>query len=98
MPLIGSQFATDLMFLPVVMDRFLHIACPFSYKRMFTTKRIAIIISGLWLLSIAFGLLGLVGKVFAVDAESRTCPRGVAFRLFGLVILGMLSYYICTCV
>ena len=57
MPLIGSQFATDLMFLPVVMDRFLHIACPFSYKRMFTTKRKAVIISGLWLLSIAFGVL-----------------------------------------
>ena len=101
MPLIGSQFATDLVFLPVVMDRFLHIACPFSYKRMFTTKRIAVIISGLWLLSIAFGVLGLVGKEISVDAESGTCTpqlRGVAFRLFGLVILGMLSYYIRICV
>ena len=100
-PLIGSQLATDLMFLPVVMDRFLHIACPFSYKRMFTTKRIAVIISGLWLLSIAFGVLGLVGEEFAVDAESGTCApqlRGVSFRLFILVILGMLSYYICVCV
>ena len=98
MPLIGSQFATDLMFLPVVMDRFLHIACPFSYKRVFTTKRI---ISGLWLLSIAFGVLGLVGEEFAVDAESGMCApqlQGVAFRLFGLVILGMLSYYIRICV
>ena len=84
-PLIGSQFATDLMFLPVVIDRFLHIACPFSYKRMFTTKRIAVIISGLGLLSKAFGVLGLVGEEFAVDAESGTCApqlRGVAFRLF----------------
>ena len=56
---------------------------------MFTTKRIAVIISGLWLLSIAFGLLGLVGEEYAVDAESGMCApelRGVAFRLFGLVI------------
>ena len=99
--LTGSQFVTQLMFLPVIMDQFLHIACPFSYKRIFTTKRIAVIINGLWLLSIAFGVLGLVGKEFAVDPESGTCApqlRGVAFRLFGLVILGMLSYYIHICV
>ena len=89
------------MFLPIVIDQCLHIAWPFCYKRMFTTKRIAVIISGLWLLSIAFGVLGLVGEEYAVDAESGMCApqlQGVFFMLFGVVILGMLSYYIRICV
>ena len=91
-----SLFATDLMFLPVVIDRFLHIACPFSYKRMFTTKRIAIIISGFWLQALACGTLSLVGQDYIASAESGTCMpirSTFAFKLFALVIIGMVSYY-----
>ena len=79
-PLIASMFAADLMFLPIVMDRFLHIAFPFSYKRMFTTKRITVIISSLWLLSLLFGLIGLVGEEYSVDVESAVCSP----QLWGL--------------
>ena len=95
-PLISTLFATDLMFLPVVIDQFLHIACPFSYKRMFTTKRIAIIISGFWLLALACSTLSLIGQEYIASAESGTCTpirSAFAFKLFALVILGMVSYY-----
>ena len=92
----ASLFTTDLMFLPVVIDQFLHIACPFSYKRMFTTKRIAIIISGFWLLALACSTLSLIGQEYIASAESGTCTpirSAFAFKLFALVILGMVSYY-----
>ena len=94
MPLIGSMFATRLMFLPVVIDRFLHIACRFSYKRMFTAKRIAVIINSLWLLSLVVGRLGLIGEEYTVRPESGVCApqlHSLYSRLFGLVILGMLN-------
>ena len=97
--LIGSQFATQLMFLPVVIDRFLHIVCPFSYKKMFTIKRMAAIISGLWLLSIAFGVLSLVGEEYTVNPEVDVCEptlRGFFFQSLALIILGMFSYFVST--
>ena len=92
----ASLFAADLMFLPVVIDRFLHIACPFSYKRMFTTKRIAIIISGFWLQALACGTLSLVGQDYIASPESGLCipiRSAFAFSFFALVILGMVNYY-----
>ena len=92
----ASLFAANLMFLPVVIDRFLHIACPFSYKRMFTTKRIAIIISGFWLQALACGTLSLVGQDYIASPESGLCipiRSAFAFSLFALVILGMVNYY-----
>ena len=88
-PIITSLLATRLMFLPVVIDRFLHIACPFSYKRMFTTKRIAVIISSLWLLSLVGGLLSLVNQDFTVNPESGLCvPKILGFPLLNLVVFG----------
>ena len=72
-PGLASTFASLLMFLPVVIARFLHIAFPFSYKWMFTTKRIAVIISSLWLLSLVCGLLGLVDQDFTLIPESGVC-------------------------
>ena len=95
----ASLFATDLMFLPVVIDRFLHIACPFSYKKMFTTKRIAIIISGFWLQALACGTLSLVGQDYIASPESGLCipiRSAFAFSFFALVILDMVNYYTCT--
>ena len=94
-----SSFAMDLMFLPVVIDRFLHIACPISYKRMFTTKRIAIIRSGFWLQALVCGTLALVGQDYIASPESGLCTpirSAFAFKLFALVILGMFSYIIYT--
>ena len=39
---------TRLMFLPVVVNRFLHVALPFSYKSTVTTKRVCLTIGSLW--------------------------------------------------
>ena len=94
-----SLFAMDLMFLPVVIDRFLHIACPFSYKTMFTTKRIAIIIRAFWFQALACGILALVGQDYIASPECGLCTpirSAFAFKLFALVIIGTFSYYIYT--
>ena len=91
---IASLFSTQFMFLPVVIDRFLHIAFPSSYRRMFTTKRIAVIISILWLLSLVCGLLSLVGEEYTVSPQTGICTpqmHGFYFKLFGLLILGMIN-------
>ena len=100
-PVLVSLFATLLMFLPVVIDRFLHIAFPFSYKRMFTTTRIAVIISCLWLLSVVVGLIGLVDQDITLVPESGVCVyEGGAFPLLSVAIIGMLvivCMYISTC-
>ena len=85
-----SWFATRIMFLPVVIDRFLHIALPFSYKWMYTTKRIAVIISSLWLLSFVVGLLSLVNQDFTISPESGLCvPKILGFPLLNLIVFGM---------
>ena len=85
-----SWYATRLMFLPVVINRFLHIAFPFSYKWMFTTKRIAVIISSLWLLSFVVGLLSLVNQDFTISPESGVCvSKIVGFPWVGLVFFGL---------
>ena len=91
-PLIASMLATRLMFLPVVMDRFLRIAFPFAYKRMFSTKRNAAIISSLLLLSLVCGILSLVVEDYTVCPEGGVCEpqlRGFTFKLFALLILGV---------
>ena len=101
-PVISSMLATRLMFLPVVIDRFLRIAFPFSYKRMLSTKRIAIIISSMWLLSLVCGIFSLVSNDFTVCPECGVCEPhfyGVSFKLFALLVLGVFIVitYICTC-
>ena len=89
-PGLASTFATLLMFLPVVIDRFLHVAFPFSYKWMFTTKRIAVIISSLWLLSLVCGLLGLVDQDFTLIPESGVCvTKGPGLPLLRLIVIGI---------
>ena len=101
-PLMASVFAADLMFLPIVMDRFLHIAFPFSYKRMFTTKRITVIISSLWLLSLLFGMLGLVGgeytlSMLRVPYVHPNCGVCIFDCLAFLFWVYLISYSICAC-
>ena len=87
-PVYTSVFATRLMFLPVVFDRFLHIALPFSYKKMFTTRRIAVIISSLWMLSLSAGILALVDQDYMPNAESGMClEQGPGFPLLFLLVL-----------
>ena len=91
-PVIASMLATRLMFLPVVINRFLHVAFPFSYERMLSTKRIAAIIGSLLLLSLACGIFILVSNDFTVCPECGVCEpqfHRVSFKLFALLVLGM---------
>ena len=74
-PMFGLLMATKLMFVPLSVDRFVHIAFPFSYKKIMTTKVIAITISSLWLLSI------LVSTVSVVNQPTRYFPLLGACRL-----------------
>ena len=45
--------ANKLMLIPMCVDRFIHIAFPFSYKRIVTTKAIMATIITLWMVAIA---------------------------------------------
>jgi len=52
-PTFTIVIATKLMFLPLSIDRFIHVAFPFSYKSIMTTKVIVTTISCLWLLALS---------------------------------------------
>ena len=45
-----------LIFIPMCVDRFIHIAFPFSYKQIVTTKAIIITIITLWIVDIAVSI------------------------------------------
>ena len=51
-PVIILLIANKLMFIPMCVDRFIHIAVPFSYRRIVTTKAIMITIITLWIVAI----------------------------------------------
>ena len=55
-PAMALLIANKLMFVPMCVDRFIHIAFPFSYKRIVTTKAITITIITLWILAIAISI------------------------------------------
>ena len=49
--------ANKLMFIPICADRFIHIAFPFSYKRIVTTKVIMTTIITLWMVTIVIATI-----------------------------------------
>ena len=57
MPIMISMIANKLMFIPMCVDRFIHIAFPFSYKRIVTTKAIIATTITLWIAAIVIGPL-----------------------------------------
>ena len=86
-PLYSSLFATRLMFLPVVFDRFLHVACPFSYKSIVTDKMVNWTIAGFWLLALGFSLLKFaVGDYIMLPQYGLCIPRRPDASLFVIVI------------
>ena len=48
--------ANKLMFIPMCVDRFVHIAFPFSYKRIVTTKAMKATIITLWIAAIVISI------------------------------------------
>jgi len=54
---LASSYATKMMFLPLIIDRFINIAFPFDYKRVMTTKVVSIIIGSLWLTALCHSIV-----------------------------------------
>ena len=96
MPLYASLFGTRLMFLPVVVDRFLYVDLPFSYKHIVTTKRVTLTISSLWLLALLFSIFRTVYQDHISIPQHGLCvPNGDSNPLFFLIVLGTLVISVC---
>ena len=54
---LAPTFATKMMFLPLIIDRFINIAFPFDYKRVMTAKAVNVIIGSLWLLTLCHSII-----------------------------------------
>ena len=74
-PLILSLLANKLMFLPTCVDRFIHIAFPFSYKRIVTTKRILTTIITLWIVAIVVTTFLYIKEPFEYIPSVGVCKR-----------------------
>ena len=55
-PFMLLVLANKLMFIPLCVDRFIHIAFPFSYKRIVTNKTIRITIITLWMVAMMISI------------------------------------------
>ena len=74
-PLMLSFFANKLMFLPTCVDRFIHIAFPFSYKRIVTTKAIMTTIITLWMVTIVITTSIYINEPFDFIPSVGACKR-----------------------
>ena len=77
------------MFLPVVVNQFLHVALP---KSVVTTKRVYLTIINLWLLAFTFGTLAVVIQDYQLNPEYGVCiPKqgSGSFFIIGLVMVSM---------
>ena len=94
-PIITSTLGTRLMLLLVIINRFLHIALPFSYKSTVTTKRVSWSISSLWLMALACGIFSAVSQSFTLIPTQGICaPRHRSIPLF-LINLGSQVVSVC---
>ena len=90
-----SLFGSKLMFLPVVIDRLLHIAFPFSYRSIVTAKRIALSIGSLWLMTLVCGILSTVNQNYTLIPEQGVCIPEVRSVPVFLFISGSLAVSVC---
>ena len=86
-PIMISLIANKLMFIPTCVDRFIHIAFPFSYKRIVTTKAIIATIITLWITAIMTGSLTYINKQFDYIPSVGTCKPGQTNIPISLIIL-----------
>ena len=70
-----SLLANKLMFLPTCVDRFIHIAFPFSYKRIVTTKAIMTTIITLWMVAIVLTTFLYINEPFEYTPSLGACKR-----------------------
>ena len=98
-PIITSTLGTRLMLLLVIINRFLHIAFPFSYKSIVTAKRVSWSISSLWLMALACGIFSEVSQSFSrsftlIPTHGTCVPKHRSIRLF-LINLDSLVVLVC---
>ena len=87
--------ANKLMFIPMCVDRFIHIAFPFSYKRIVTTKVIMITIITLWMVSTVI-LISLYINVPLHYMPSLGVCRSTQVNLPGLLIIIVFLHTYCS--
>ena len=106
MPAMTLVIANKLMFIPMCVDRFIHIAFPFSYKRIVTTKAIKITIMTLWMVAIVVSIsLFIEPYPFDYIPSLGICRRNqlnipallilLLYFLIPIVLITITSIYLC---
>ena len=90
-PVMILVIANKLMFIPMCVDRFIHIAFPFSYKRIVTTKVIMTTIITLWMVTVLVTTFIYINEPFEYIPSLGVCkPKQT--NIPGLLIL-MLCFF-----
>ena len=88
-PAMTLFIASKLMFIPMCVDRFIHIAFPFSYRQIVTTKAITVTIITLWM-----AIMVIITFIYTNDSQEYIpllgiCKHNQTNVPFVLVILGL---------
>ena len=89
---IALVIASKLMFLPMCVDRFIHIAFPFTYKRIVTTKAITVTIIALWMVAIFMSYFLIYDQPFEYIPSLGICKPKQINILYQLILVG--SFFI----
>ena len=95
-PIIAAFMAAKLMFIPMSIDQFIHVAFPFKYKRIMTTKVKKIIASFIWLFTISMSVLVVIGMSAETIPALAACsaPKRNFSQLLPIVMPMVLSIII----
>ena len=85
-PVMILVVANKLMFIPLCVDRFIHIAYPFSYKRIVTTKAVMITIISLWIAAVVVTTFIYLNEPFEYIPSLGVCKPNQT-NIPGLLIL-----------
>ena len=90
-PLMIFLISSKLMFIPMCVDRFIHIAVPFSYKQIITTKVIMITVITLWMMAIVTAIIISINQSLEYIPSVGIC-KGADTNIPILMIL-LLCYF-----
>ena len=87
-PIMTFLIANKLMFIPTCVDRFIHIAFPFSYKRIVTTKAVMTTIITLWMITIVSATIICIDQPFEYVPSVGGCkPSQTSIPLLMILLL-----------
>ena len=87
-PAIALVIASKLMFLPMCVDRFIHIAFPFSYKRIVTTTAIITTMITSWMVAIFMSYFLVVNQPFEYIPSLGICKPKQINIPYQLILVG----------